>query len=343
MACSGPSGQSSKNLGFTLTEIMLAAAALAIMMLMFSPMFSLSQKAFTALEVSSALKDAGQKALNPIAYDLNQCKKLYKFSAIPTSNDSKYLANVLGQLDGMPQPMTGFRLPSNNVQPVLSPEDTVNFRKDFVGNGLLLASLEGRQDLTFGGQNIRLDIYHFSFYYLAEGVGDLGGKAARNLWEWHSVNFADFNQLSPLAGNVPMLTAVIAHLTTQGIQYAWDPSANYDAAFHSLGSIAMPVVNPTPAIDKRTGGPAVKILVGTGGGSYRYGVSPNTGPDFGTKHRVPIYADEAGEFPSGFEVVMAGPTGSRMVFVRLVLIAKGDQKITYSKEHVLLVTTQDLF
>src|SRR5437899_12599034 len=124
-----------RDLGFTLTELMIATAAFAIIMLMFSPMFSISQKTFTTLEISTTLKDAGQNALNHIAVDLNQCKRLFKFSADVNSDDYLYYQNLLNQIGGVNALLSGSKLPINNSYSSISPSDP-NFDKTLVGNTL---------------------------------------------------------------------------------------------------------------------------------------------------------------------------------------------------------------
>lgn len=363
--------------GFSLTEIMIALAAFVIMMVMFSPMFSLSQKSFTALEMTSTLKDGGQKALNRISADLGKSRRLFKAGVL---DDANYLNNVKAHIS-QPGPVNWTFLPDNNVNSAVSPPDS-NFDPNKVGNSLFLASTEYTYDITVMNAGVvpgaettlRIDAYRFNLYYLATESGEVGGKPRINLYEWHSVPFADFSQLSSIT-QVSVATAAVAYLLEKGVSHAWDPAATYATGFYPfssvkypmfadafyptmtgnwagwapLGAVAAPPGSLPPQISRGSGGPAVELLMGGGGGSYRYGVSPNTDAGLAIKDKVPTLAIAPAtpkaapnqEFPSGFEVVMAGPKDQRIIFLRLVLVGYSG-KTVYSKEHLLLLPTNDI-
>ena len=83
------------------------------------------------------------------------------------------------------------------------------------------------------------------------------------------------------------------------------------------------------------------MLTGLVGGSYRYGVCPNTNSSFAPVDQVPLYAAASGEFPAGFEVGIVGPPNSRQVLARIVLAAEGSFPNPQSHQNVTLTATAD--
>ncbi len=346
----------------------MTTAAFAVMMVLFSPMFSVTQRMSATIDMSTALKDTGQTALNRMTQDLNQACRIFLNDAAGNA----YLAGISNRLvpSSLPALLTDSRLSgylSDNTEGM----SLGNYASDetIAGNCLLMASRESPRDMSITPipnvtiTNFRLDSYRFNFYYLAKNGEKLGGKDTRNLYEWHSASVADYSQISAITAAF-VSSWTIKTLLEQGVQYAWDPSGTYTESFYQflpevydtaippniVNYFRMSAVAAAPVLAMSSGGPTIKILSGSGASIFNYGVSPNTDSVFVSKISVPkninagVWPDAAKpEFPSGFEVKIQSYPGNHMVYARLIVVALGKQDTINAKEHVLLVPTKDVY
>jgi hypothetical protein len=217
-----------------------------------------------------------------------------------------------------------------------------------VGNELLFLSVDRteRPPNLLDGQgapsDVAVDVLVFVRFYLSPREGtSLGGQATRDLWEWHSGPYADYAGLIGLP-DATLRNAAISALVAKGVTQAFDLTAPAPVgAFYRL-SDAPPWIAPLPSPLVEEGG--ATPLTGPRGGesrSFIYGVSPNTSANFAPAHDVPAYARADGDFPSGFEVAVAGPPEARKVFVRLVMAAKGDFKGVGSYEKTFTLPVKE--
>lgn len=328
--------------GVTLVELIIATALLSIVVLGAVALFRTSQRAYSSTEAQVTLKSLGQASINHIGLSLSQSKRFFENTATGTS----YLSRVT--LTGGPSALSGSQLPTITVNGSLSPGNT-DFVSASVGNQIFLSVLEPAQDLTVlnsGGVSgtVRIDTYHFNYYYLsADSTKRLGGAARIDLREWRSPPYADRAQLLALTDAVQRSNAVIA-LRSGGIVYAWDPGQNaVTSAFYNLNSNGTIVLVSTHTLPSASNTSLTKTLTGILGGGFRVGVSPNTSAAFNTAQTVPEFAAASGLFPSGFEITIIGPNSARQVFTRLVLGAEGSFSGPSAHEEVLLRSCRDVW
>jgi type II secretory pathway pseudopilin PulG len=328
--------------GITMVELLITAALLAIMVAAIVPVFSVSQRGLTSSEAHTTMKNQGQKAVNRIQNGLVQNKRLFENVAA----DTAFLARV--QLSGAPAALAGSKLPTLEENGSLS-VSSGTFVSTSVGNSLFFAGNDAPRDYVVtdaGGSTVpvRIDVYHFTYYYLApDAAVTLGGKPRRDLWEWKSVPYADHQQLVNIT-DVTKRANTAAALQADGVAYAWDPAqTSVNSAFYTLsggGAIAAAAAHTLP---KSVAKKVVDIKAGVTIGGFKWGVSPNSSGSFQPSQAVPVFTTAATDFPSGFEVVTVGPNSARQVFVRLVLAAQGSFKGVISHEQVVLANSRDLW
>jgi hypothetical protein len=342
-----PNVRSSRS-GITLVELIITSTIMAVMLLTVVPLFNVTSRGYTSMEVSTVLSAGAQNAVTRIQNRLSENKRLFGNDSVGTA----FLARVTPNLTSTPMaPLnaaTGTLLPTIAPNASLSPSSTT-FSSGNVGNSLFFVSGDKPVDAS---TSVRVDTFIFNYYYLSLDTTRIigGGNFSRDLWEWHSVPYVDYLQLMAVSPTATRNAAVTA-LVSAGYTYAFDSSTgSVTAAFYTLTSgspyisaaASHNVVRATSGVDVPK--KMIQIIRGiSGSGSYIYSVSPNTGGSFTHPHTVPEYGTASGNFPSGFETMVVGPAGNRRVFARLVMAARGSFKGIMAYEQVLLVAARDLW
>lgn len=204
--------------GFTLVEMMIVSIMIAIMSTAMSALIIMVQRSYTSSEASGGIENASEKALNRLMAMLVQSKRLF------TSSDTTWLSAV--QLAPAPAAMSGAALPSIVVGGSISPTLST-FVSTAVGNSLFFVSVDSPTDMVVNNsgastQSVRLDVYHFNYYYLAQDNSTgIGGQKRIMLWEWHSKPYVDYNELAGLGDGV-LTNNAAAFMFAQGYRFAVD-------------------------------------------------------------------------------------------------------------------------
>lgn len=330
--------------GLTLVELVITITVMGILIATVIPLFVTTQRGYTAMEVGTVLPAATQEALNKIQHRLVENKRLFD------STSTSFTAR-LPTLS--PTPMTS-QLPTVAPNMGLSPSSS-SFVSANMGNSLFFASLYSPKDYTVvngasASVPVRIDTAMFNYYYVAPNASvTLMGTSQKVLREWHSVPYADYQQLMDIPDVTKRSNAVKA-LFADGILYSFDVSASTgSSAFYTLssgGAIAAAATHTiVPATDLNKPKEMIDLIEGVASGGFRYGVSPNTGGSFTHSKTVPLYAtaNSSTGYPTGFEVAIVGTGSARQVFVRLVMAAQGNFKGYKGFENILLVTARDLY
>ncbi len=330
--------------GLTLVELIITVTVMAVMLLTVVPLFNVTNRGYTSLEVNTVISAGAQTAVAKMQNRLAENKRLF-------SNDATgiaFLARVSPSVS--PSVLTGSKLPVIVSTASLSPSSGT-FSAGNVGNCLFFASIDQSVDLSSvlngSGVNtsVRLDAFTFNYYYLAPDTGHtMGANYVIDLWEWHSKPYIDYLGLANLV-DLTQRNNAIAKLVTQGYTYAFNSSATaVNAGFYQLsGSSPWLTAVPAHNIVKNDSEKMFDLIKGVTTGSFVYAVSPNTTPTFNHKYVVPNYGTASGQFPSGFETMIVGSSGNRRVFARLVMAARGSFKGNLAYEQVLLVAARDLW
>lgn len=327
-----------KKAAFTLVEMLISMTIMTIIIVMISPMMDLSFTGIVTYEVHNSLKQANQTAINYLGHELTESYRLFQRGAAADA----YLARL--DLADQPPPLAGAdsRLPVIQASVAAMPGVP-----GAVGNCLLFATR--RAPVSVAGGAVTLDTYRFNFYYIGQvSALPLGNRPHRNLYEWHSIDFVDYNMLSGIADPLIRTDALI-ELFNLGYRFAWDPIQDADEAFYNIDVIAGVPVFPLPEVDdathrilKASGGEAIKIHTKGVISNFRHGIAHNTNnTDFILKHPVPLYATANGDFPSGFEAIIVGMSSKRLINIRMVAVAQGAFKGYKSNQQVLQATAKD--
>ena len=330
-----------------MVELIITMAIMSVLMAVVVPLFTFLHRSFTSMEAGTVLPAATQQALSGIQNRIVESRRLFD----STSVGALYM-NQLPTLS--PTPVAWGSLPVINSNMSLSISSGV-FVSTCVGDSLFFASTYGTYALSLDTTSAtapieRVDTFMFNYYYLAENPSmSIAGKPVLDLREWHSIPYADYQQLSLISGG-KSATTVLALENQKSVSMAWDSSSNTPAtAFYVLtpdGGIVTAAANYTlqTATDRiLQPEPMIRIIEGAASGGFYYGVSRN---GFSQEHRVPSYykpTSWTGDFPGGMEVMIVGPASYRQVFVRLVMTAQGNFKGLMSFQNVLLATARDLY
>jgi hypothetical protein len=311
-------------------------------------MFASVQRNYSVEEARTGIKTGTQTAVNKIALNLTATKRLFQ----NTASDNAFLALVTPN----PAAIAGSVLPAINDGASMSPSSST-FVASAVGNSLFFVSLDTGPFVTnpqiadsiASLHTIRIDSYHFNYYYLAQNASPIvGGGGQLMLQEWHSFSVADYNQVAAWT-NATLQSNLVKALYNAGFRYAWDSSQSATAsAFYSLGSGGALTLAAAPALTANVtnaslaSGAMIKLTTGILGSGYRYGVSPNTSGSFSLPYAVPQFGTASGQFPSGFEIVAVGSSSARQILIRLVVAAQGAFKGNIANQQITVASARDI-
>jgi hypothetical protein len=310
-------------------------------------------RGFTGYEAAQQIRLINQRSLYSMAHNLNNCKRI--FSNDPVGNSilgrvKPYIINLQVQANGLIYPGATFsRLPAI----VESALYTNALSSTAVGNCLFFAAYDrdfvSSAVVTSNGiVPMRISTYRFYLYYLTpENPSGIRGVSTYRLILWRSLRFADYTQLKTLGWTAGM--SALNQLCDDGVEGAWDSEeTDVDHMFyelrrtgggyvlHSDYSIQCADDLPCPVV-------LTKTLTGVTGGGFRYGISPNSNSWAQAPKTVPSYTQPNGQFPGGFEVLIAGPQTSRQIRIRSVLVAQGNMPNIIGDELSTTVNSPDVW
>ena len=334
--------------GYTLAEVAVAAAIMAIVMPVLAMLFTSTNTSFTGFEASNSLKINNQNTVNRMYLRLGRNKRLFQ----NTAADTPFLSSV--GLSGSPSVMSGSKLPVIEIDGSVSP-GTADFHPGSFGNSLFLAyndkalELSEISDSASSTTTVRVDTYKFSYYYLTpDGSPEILGRQTYKVVEWESVPYADCDQLNNIANSTKRYSTVSA-LLNQSVNFCWSPSANSTTVAFSSFTRTSPdtgaiTSSPLHTIQKHDSVILTKLTTGIMGSGYMYGISPNAAAGDGSfKKTVPAYATASGQFPAGLEIGVTGSSSGRQVLIRSVMIAKGSVMKMMADEEVAVCSARDIW
>jgi len=356
-----PLSVSSTARGFTIVELIISIAILAIITPAVTILLTFITNGLTSYEASTQLRLVNQRTLNRIYTRLGSSKRIFQNN----TSDLAFLNTIDLAGSGYPAAISGSTLPTIQPTSTLIP-GTSSFIASNVGNCLFFANNENTWLLSSG--SVRIDTYCFNYYYLAANPKPIPGAQSYSMVEFRSYDFADYNQLQSISG-VQAQRDIASELYSYGVVYAWDPtSTTASSAFYNIASNGNVTAAGTIPIHGRghaygrylhnkvkTGGlPAyvapsasdiyqTNILTGILFGGYKYGVSCNSAQWSKAPKTVPMYATASNSFPGGFEVAIAGPSAGREVLMRCVLVAKGSMRIIPGDDTQVMCSARDLW
>jgi type II secretory pathway pseudopilin PulG len=347
--------------GWTLVELMLVAAMIAIITPAITFLFLKSSQGFAADEMHTQLARGNEYMMSRVENRLSASKHFYQGGA---SLGASFVADI--SFSGAPPTVTGTQLAQAQTSTSLSLDPTVSgYQPSFVGNSLFFSAYDSAQTfvsggtmgvstapLTVSGQGVSdgngtpmtliIDLYRFYYYYLTPSTHPLPstqGVTSYGLVEWESKQYLDYNELNQIPDPTEQNTAVSCILS-KGLTIAYDSTQQaVTNAFYTI-SYNTPV-GSSPAAFASIGSPTIaqaavtylcQVPTGIISRGFFYGISPNTASwNQAPSVTVPLYATAAAPFPGGFEVGLSGDPSGRQVLLRSCWVGLGAApKVAYN-------------
>jgi len=192
-------------------------------------------------------------------------------------------------------------------------------------------------------QTVRyIDTYRFVCCYprLAPRavVTDAARSNALDLVVWKSVEFPNYKQLMAISDPVERANVVADLYERHGHRMAWDPTGAVGDGFYDLGASGTiaGAPNPDPMIDED--------LDESGGGRLVYANVQLARSDNADPRRKAIFTmDDPNTWrPDGFEVKIVGASGSRQVWMHLVVAVQAERGRVAVQPNTLVASVRDL-
>jgi type II secretory pathway pseudopilin PulG len=297
--------------GWTLIELMLVAAMIAIITPAITFLFLKVSQGLAADEMRSQMTKGNEAMMDRLALRLSASKHLYQGG---TGMGASFVADI--QFVSAPETVAGTVLPQAQGQTVSLDPTQPGFGTTLVGNSLFFGAYDSPQTfvkgtsttvvgapLTVFGSGITdsygtpmtfvIDLYRFYYYYLTRSTHSFvsgEGVTAYGLEEWESNQYLDIGELNSIPDIVAQNNAV-SFILSQGLTYAWDSSQEaVTSAFYKI-TFSNPV-NSAPASFV----PLTAVTI------TQASVSFSTGSAAGTFIQPPTYLTQVsqGMMSSGF-------------------------------------------
>lgn len=320
-----------KQRGFSLIEMTVTLAIVSVLMIAVYAMIEQTIRATLFNESHSDLAVLSQKAVNSVQGELLQTRMVFQEDALGSS------------YRGALQLSTRYPVAPDSLLPVFDTATVVNpdTNTRFTGNSLLIVRQLEPLSITYDHDNngstpeieFLADLYRFEYIYLSQSSTPnfAGSGRSLDLVLSSSIDYADYFQLSAMGSTA--IRSIATKLIARGYTRAWDPGQPLTSSFYALsgatdGTFDAALSNPVPRIDLARAKTLMPGLRGGHiGGKMVYSVAFNpTSPASPYPLRIPIRVFAVADpnlpnFPSGFEVKVAGPSGSRQLMTRVVLMS----------------------
>ncbi len=338
------SADAGPNRGYSLTEVVVAAALIGLLFLGFTPIFNLARRAMVGNEAKTALKSLSESVTTRIDGNLREARRVYvrRITNWPANSPATVVDDYSAFVDltGCPPAISGSQMHTRAST-------------ETVGNVLFFAKQLPPLQVVTGSTTTAVGVLVFYYYYVSISPGGraFGNGLERHLYEWKSVPYLEWGQLTRIA-DAGIQAAVIEALRLQGGWRAYDVSQPLlDNAFYNLTGGGTLTVDPGHHIQRAAVTPLTTGINGRTLSGFSISVSPNTAdlPGGTFKYVVPTTTfgtNWVGNSPSGFEVTNNGQNKSRgatLLRVRLVLLAQGPFDPFITREGVIASTVQDVW
>ena len=318
--------------GFTFPEVAVVIALTTFLALVIERTITSTHANGRFLEATRRVTERGQSTTYLLHQAVSASRRLFQDDAVGRA----YLEALA--LDPDPR-TTSSRLPLLDELGQLGPDEE---DAPHVGNVLLFVEEADPAPcvVSLGGDVRYIDVYRFVCIYPTETARRLFGSAptALDLVVWRSVPFPSLTQIRAIEDENERRRALLDLSGRFGYDVAWDPDAAPDAAFFPidpLGNLSL-TPDPQPEIpvdpDVREGG----VLV------IRDVQLARTSTVSFTRRAVFSAEDPSVWAPDGFEVKVAGPSGSRKVWIHLVLESPATKDQAAVHENTVIVGVRDL-
>ena len=326
-------GPTSREGGYTFLEMIITLVIVSLMSLVVERVLSSTHDAERYLAAVRTATERGQK----IAYDVTEIvsasRKLY-------GRDATGLG-YLAKLDLTRDPLApGVRLPLFDEVNPMGPDAVGDPR---TGNAILFVREADAAPCVANPATAKIryiDTYRFVFVYphvTARTVVN-GQGPAWDLVIWRSVPFPSRAQILAITNATEKQNVIKDLYTRYGYDVCWDPNGPVNTTFYGLDVAGNMAATPSAAYTIE------EDLDVSERGRLVYADVQLALTDLTSKARTPVFSKDnpATWSPHGFEVKVAGASGSRKVWIHIVVEAQANQNRTAVMESTMIASTRDL-
>ncbi len=332
------SARTSSAKGFSLVEVSVALAVISALMLVVYSIMDQTLRVTMFNESHNDLTTMTQRATNTLQTEIVQARQVFQEDA-----DGAAYRSAL-QIPARYTSWTTTLLPILQADSTISPDGATRY----TGNSLLIVrQLEPMSimydddgDRTTPDVEFLADRYRFEYFFLSPTTDRKFSTSAYtlDLLQSTSVEYADYFQLSALTR--AQVQAIGAALSTAGITTAWNPGQPLASAFYTIpsnGNWGSAINRPTISIAS-TSSLFPELKGGRISGRMDYSVAFGSFPLPVSIAKFAKPDNTLPDFPSGFEVKIAGPAKARKVMTRVLMMARYGSN-TYEAQQGFVTTS----
>ena len=314
--------RSSSGSGFSLIEVTVALAVVSALMLIIYSIMDQTLRASMFNESHNDLIIMSQRAMNTLQSETVQARQVFQEDA-----DGADYRSAL-QIPSRYPTWTTTLLPLLQSDSTMAPDTTTRYTGNsfFIVRQLEPLSIFYDDDGDAHTPDVEFlaDRYRFEYFFLSPDSSRRFSSSAYtlDLIESTSIEYADYFQLSALTQI--QLRAIGAKIIAAGIARAWNPGQPLAGAFYTIpasGTWGAAISRPTIDIAS-TISLFPELRAGRISGRMDYSVAFGSYP---LPMPIAVFAKSDAslpQFPSGFEVKIAGPAKSRKVMTRVLLMSR---------------------
>ncbi len=321
--------------GFTMFEITVTMGILTIMVLIVQATVDGATRAERRLRATRIATERGERITYELLASVNGSRMLFGGDGVG--------ADYLDAIEFGARPLlTGARLPRIDELGSLAPDEV---GEPHTGNIMLYASESDAVETVADASSAStryIDLYRICCVYPTQTtrklLADPPVQPARDLVVWRSVRYANLTQLEAIEDDDERRSVVADLVNRHGCEFAWDLGAPLDSAFFTLGTLG--TINATAT----SGMTLEEDPDASQGGRLLYGdaqLARTVASDYHRRARL-SKDDPATWTPDGFEVKITGLSGSRKVWMHLVIETPGGRGITGVQSNTVIAHPRDL-
>jgi len=328
-------GRSARPLGFTMFEVVITLGILTIMVLIVQATVDGATRAERRLRATRIATERGERITYELLASVNGSRMLF--------GDDGVGPDYLDALELGERPLlAGARLPRIDELNPLGPDAE---GEPATGNILLFArETDAVEVIADAGSGItrHVDLYRIVCVYPTQTtrklLPDPPVQPSRDLVVWRSVRFANLSQLEGIDEDDERRSVVADLANRHGCEHAWDLGAPFASAFFRLGALG------TIETFAEANMSLVEDPDASEGGRLLYADTQLARTLAGDYHRGARLTndDPAAWTPDGFEVKISGLSGSRKVWMHLVVETPGGRGIVGVQSNTVIAHPRDL-
>jgi len=320
--------------GFTFIEVTVAMVLLSLMALLIERTLTTTNQAERYLAAVRETTERGQKISYEIFDAVSASRKLFQRDAVGNG--------YLGALDLSKNPIVSTaRLPVFDEVLGLGPDQAGDPR---TGNVLLFVRESDPAPCVADaatGKVRYVDTYRFVCVYprrTNRRIVTDKSPMALDLVLWRSIPYPSYAQIMAIEDPTERGSVVRDLYDRFGHDVAWDPNAAVGEAFHALDNLGTvsSVADASPTIDEDPDASA--------GGRLVYANVQLARTDDSSYNLKGVFTrdDPSTWVPDGFEVKTVGASGSRKVWIHLVVECQATRGSTAVHDSTMIASTRDL-